>query len=109
MNSFNRLLSLYIDLFIEKKLFDYNKKMRKVCVLKENAYICNVIKKREIMKTVKNFKITVLSVNDKIEQSFFTQSQAVDTIVQLKEIDEGFLAGILEKINGGWYVVWSLK
>lgn len=62
------------------------------------------------MKTVKNFKITVLSVNDKIEQSFFTQNQAMDTIVQLKKIDEGFLAGILEKkINGGWYVIWSLK
>lgn len=62
------------------------------------------------MKNVKNFKITVLSVNDKIEQSFFTQDQAMKTIVQLKEIDEGFLAGILEKkINGKWYVVWSLK
>ena len=62
------------------------------------------------MKTVKNFKITVLSVSSKIEQSFFTQKQAMDTIVHLKEIDEGFLAGILEKkINGEWYVIWSLK
>ena len=62
------------------------------------------------MKTTKNFKITVLSVKDKIEQRFFTQNQAMDTIVQLKEIDEGFLAGILEKkINGEWCVVWSLK
>lgn len=62
------------------------------------------------MKTVKNFKITVLSVNDKIEQSFFTKIQAIDTIIQQKEIDEEFLAGIMEeKISGKWYVVWSLK
>lgn len=61
------------------------------------------------MKKSKNFKITVLSTNDKIEQSFFTQNQAKDTIVQLKEIEEGFLAGVLErKINGEWYVIWSL-
>lgn len=84
--------------------------MRKILRLKENAYICNVIKKGESMKTAKKFKITVLSVNDKIEQSFITQNQAMDTIVQLKEIDEGFLAGILEKkINGEWRVIWSLK
>lgn len=81
----------------------------KFCVLKENAYICNVIKKKRIMKKSKNFKITVLSTNDKIEQSFFTYNQAKDTIVQLKEIEEEFLAGVLErKINGEWYVVWSL-
>ena len=62
------------------------------------------------MKTTKNFKITVLSVNDKIEQCFFTQDQAMNTVVKLKEIDEGFLAGILEKkINGEWYVIWNLK
>lgn len=62
------------------------------------------------MKTAKNFKITVLSVNDKIERCFFTQDNAMNTVVKLKETDEGFLAGILErKTNGEWYVIWSLK
>lgn len=45
MNSFNRLLSLYIDLFlIEKILYDYSRKMPEICILKENAYICNTEK-----------------------------------------------------------------
>ena len=49
MNSFNRLLSLYIDLFlIEKILFDYNRKKRsKFYVLKKNAYICINQKKEQ--------------------------------------------------------------
>lgn len=62
------------------------------------------------MKTTKNFKITVLSVNNKIEQCFFTQDKAMNTVVQLKETDERFLAGIVEKkINGEWCVIWNLK
>ena len=44
MNSFNKLLSLYIDLFlIEKILYDYSrKKCSKFCVYEKNAYICNI-------------------------------------------------------------------
>lgn len=48
MNSFNRLLSSYIDLFlIEKILYDYNRKMTEILCFQKNAYICNVIKKKE--------------------------------------------------------------
>lgn len=56
MNSFNKLLLLYIDLFNRKILYDYNKKNAKNCVFKRNAYICNVIKKKK-NKTIKKWII----------------------------------------------------
>lgn len=62
------------------------------------------------MKTNKNYKITVLSIDDKIEVKFHNQEVAADTLIKLKEVDKGFLAGILEeKTNGKWRIIWSLK
>lgn len=62
------------------------------------------------MKTKETYKITVLSMDSKIETKFHTESVAKSTIIKLKEVDECFLAGVLEeKISGKWTIIWSLK
>lgn len=59
------------------------------------------------MKTNEKYKITVLSVDDKIEAKFHHVNIAIDTIMELKKIDKGFLTGILEeKIDGEWRTIW---
>lgn len=62
------------------------------------------------METIRNYRITVLSVDKKYVTKFQTQGAAMSTIMTLKEVDENFLAGILEKKRSGkWEIIWSLK
>lgn len=57
-----------------------------------------------------NFRIVVLFESEKIIARFATKKIARDTIRGLKEVDDRFLAGILEKrIENKWVVIWSLK
>lgn len=62
------------------------------------------------MSKLDYYRITVLSINNKIQLQFRNKKLAVNKIVESKIMDKEFIEGRLEeKINGKWELLWCLK
>lgn len=110
MNNFNRLLLLYIVLFIEKYYMIIIKKMLKILCFEKNAYICNTEKPIKITIMKRNYRIRIFTTEGVIERKFYKGNIAISTIKEFKEKYNNFMIGILsKKVNGEWIPVYSIN
>ena len=120
MNSFNRLLSLYIDLFlIENILYDYSKKNEQnFRILKKCVYLqyrkkpskIAIMEKESDIEKKRNYRITIILRDEIIVEKFYRQDIAIKTIKGMKELSPGmFIGGAIEEKKGKWKIIWTLK
>lgn len=119
MNSFNRLLSLYIDLFlIEEILYDYNRKMLKISFFQEKCLYLQYRKKQLKLKIMEKeaktlrkerYRITIILEDEVIVEKFNTRYVAESTIKDMKKLfPSRFIGAALEEKNKDWRVIWVL-
>lgn len=58
----------------------------------------------------KNYKITIIFVDEVVTAKFYNRYQAIDTVKKMKEeYPDLFMCGAVEEKSRYWNVIWTLE
>ncbi len=119
MNSFNRLLSLYIDLFlIEKYYMIIIGKMLKILCFQKKCLNCStekklkltIMEKKSKFKEKRNYRVTIIFNDEVIIDRFYREDIALKTIESMKELTPSlFIAGAVEVKRKNWELIKTVS